>query len=134
MGASPTDSVVGDFSCPHCGDPRIEKRRRRTTFSAAELADVERILAGRCFPCWCYENVVTVEELEQSAVIRRANSDSRQQLRQRADEIAGKRQGMWLEEVACHHCQNDAMMVVASSGDRPAQVKVLCTECKTCWL
>ena len=112
----------------------MEKGRRRTTFSAAELAGVERVLADRCFPCWCYENVVTVEELEQSSVIRRANSDSRQQLRQLADEIAGKQKGMWLEEVACHHCQNEATMVVVGNGDRPAQVKVLCTECKTCWL
>ena len=122
------------IDCPHCGNPRISMGRRRTTFSSVELASVEQILADRCFPCWHYENVVTVEELEQSAVIRRANSDSRQQLRQRADEIAGKQKGMWLEEIACHHCQNDATMVVVGNGDRPAQVKVLCSECKTCWL
>ena len=126
-------TAVPDY-CPHCGEARIAIGRRRTTFSPVELAYVERILAEHCFPCWCYENVVTVEELEERAVIRRANVSTRQQLRQRADEIAGNRKGMWLEEVACHHCQNDAMMVVASSGDRPAQVKVLCTECKTCWL
>jgi hypothetical protein len=29
---------------------------------------------------------------------------------------------------------NEATMVVVGNGDRPAQVKVLCTECKTCWL
>jgi hypothetical protein len=103
-------------------------------FAEDELAAVARFLEGRCFPCWYSENVVTVEELEGRAVIRQANADSRQQLRQQAIAIAGGRKGMWLKEVNCHHCQNEATMVVVGNGDKLAQVKVLCAGCKTYWL
>ena len=120
--------------CSHCGEERIGTSKNRIVFSRVELAAVKRFLKDRCFSCWYYENVVTVEELEGQAVIRRANADSRQQLRQQANEIAGARKGMWLEEVNCHHCQNEATMVVVGNGDNFAQVKVLCSQCRTYWL
>ena len=129
--------MVSSFSnplCPHCGEPRALKVPNRIVFSRVELAGVKRILEGRCFPCWEWEHVVTREELEASAVIRRANADSRQQLRQQANGIAGARKGMWLEEVNCHHCQNEATMVVVGNGDKFAQVKILCSQCRTYWL
>ena len=120
--------------CEGCGEPRALKVPNRIVFSRVELASIKRFLKDRCFPCWYYENVVTAEELEGQAVIRRANADSRQQLRQQANEIAGARKGMWLEEINCHHCQSEAMMVVVGNGDNFAQVKVLCAGCKTYWL
>ena len=120
--------------CPHCGELRGGPGRFRTVFSDAELIDIERILEGRCFLCWKHEHVVTAEEREQQLVVYRTNSAMRQQLRQMAQEIAGNQKGMWLEEVICHHCHDEATMVVVGHGGKPAQVKVLCSQCKTYWL
>lgn len=123
------------MQCPHCGEPRILKAANRILFSQTELAIIERVLADRCFPCWKYDNVIGLRELEQRAVVRQANADYRQQLRELAEKVAGGRRGLWLEEVKCHHCQDEATLVVVGNGGiKPSQVKVLCRQCKTYWL
>jgi hypothetical protein len=97
--------------------------------------EVYRILEGRCFPCWRNDNLVTVEEIETKAMQREASAIDRKNLRQLADEVAQGKKGMWIEEVICHHCQNPASMVVVNNGgNKPSQVKVLCTLCKTYWV
>ena len=120
--------------CSHCGEERVATGNSRIVFTDDELAMVERFLGGRCFPCWKHENVVSFEELAQAAATRKASADSRRHLRQQAHEIARERRGMWLEQINCHHCQNEATMVVVGNGDKLAQVKVLCSRCKTYWL
>jgi hypothetical protein len=121
--------------CPSCGESRAGKDRYRILFSQTELAVIERVLADGCFPCWKYSNVIGLQELEERAAVRQANVDSRQQLRELAKEVAGGRKGLWFEEVKCHHCQEDATMVVVGNGGiKPSQVKVLCRQCKSHWL
>ena len=121
--------------CPHCGQSRAGRDRYRILFSQTELAIIERVLADRCFPCWKYDNVIGLQELGERAAVRQANAYGRQQLRELAEEVASGRKGLWLEEVKCHHCQEDATMVVVGNGDTKAtQVKMLCRQCKTYWL
>lgn len=121
--------------CPSCGQSRAGRDRYRILFSQTELATIERVLEDRCFPCWKYDNVIGLHELEERAAVRQANADQRQQLRELAEEVADGRKGMWLEEVKCHHCRDDATMVVVGNGGiKPSQVKVLCRQCKTYWL
>ena len=121
--------------CPYCGDSRAGRDRYRILFSQAELAIIKRVLADRCFPCWKYDNVIGLHELEERAAVRQANANQRQQLHELAEKVADGRKGMWLEEIKCHHCQDDAtMVVVGNGGTKASRVKVLCRQCKTYWL
>jgi len=52
--------------CSYCGKARVDTGNTRIVFTDAELEMVEKVLEGRCFPCWRYENVIPahIAELE----------------------------------------------------------------------
>ena len=58
--------ILMQDECSHCGAERVDTGNTRIVFTDTELAMVERVLEGRCFPCWRYENVIAahIAELE----------------------------------------------------------------------
>ena len=57
--------------CSHCGEARVDTGNTRIVFTDAELEMVEKVLEGRCFPCWKYENVISIHIAELEAKLNK---------------------------------------------------------------
>jgi len=57
--------------CSHCGKARVDTGNTRIVFTDAELAMVEEVLEDRCFPCWKYENVISIHIAELEAKLNK---------------------------------------------------------------